>query len=389
MYIEKRRRFPLRLVIILLVLAAVGFFAYRHFTAKPATPPAPPPPAVTVEAVEVRDIPLEFDYAARLAGSREVEIRARVGGTLLKREYEEGAYVKRGDTLFQIDPDPYYAALAEAQATFNQAARDWQRARTLMNSKALSAREFDQAQALYGQSKALLETAKINLAYTTVRAPISGFTSEEGFSEGSLVVADTSLLTRLTQLDPMYVEFAYPDSDAMMQRAGVANGSITLPEDNMLRVSITFTDGSVYPSEGKIRFTDSIIDPNTGTVRARAVVPNAGKAILPGQFVHVTVKGLTQKQAIGVPEKAIMQGPMGMFVYTVGAEDKAVITPVELGLLNNGTRVITKGLKAGDRVVTEGMIKVRPDSPVRIDTGAAAQDGAAAPAAAPAPQAKE
>lgn len=389
MYIEKRRRFPLRLVLVLVVLAVAAFFAYRHFTAKPATPPAPPPPAVTVQTVEVRDIPLEFDYAARLAGSREVEIRARVGGTLLKRAYEEGAYVKRGDTLFQIDPDPYYAALAEAQATFNQTSRDWQRARTLMRSKALSAREFDQSQALFGQAKAALENAKINLAYTTVRAPISGYTSEEGYSEGSLVVANESLLTRLTQLDPMYVEFAYPDSDALMQRAGVANGSITLPEDKLLSVSIQFVDGSVYPTEGKIRFTDNIIDPNTGTVRARAVVPNAEKDIIPGQFVHVTVKGMTQKDAIGVPEKALMQGPMGMFVYTVGAEGKAAITPVELGLLNGGTRIITKGLKQGDQVIVEGMIKVRPDAPVRIDTGAAAQDGAAASAPASASAAKE
>jgi membrane fusion protein (multidrug efflux system) len=365
---SRRRSSKLRYAVILAILLAIAYGIYRIFFNTAPAAPTPPPPAVTVELATVSDIPLIFEYPARLAGSREVEIRARVGGILLKRAYEEGQFVKRGDVLFQIDPAPYEAALAEAQATFTQTASDYKRAATLMKQKALSPREYDQAQALYGAAKAQLETAKINLAFTTVRSPISGYTSEESNSEGTLVTADTTLLTRVTQLDPMYVEFAYPDSEAMMQRQGVADGSITLPPDKMLHVEIISSNGQSYPREGAIRFTDSIISPETGTVSARATVPNKDQSIMPGQFVRVKVKGMTRVQSIGVPERAIMQGPMGTFVYTVTPEGKAAITVVELGLLNNGTQIINKGLNEGDKVITEGMIKVKPDSPVCIDT---------------------
>lgn len=367
-----RRRSPFGKMILLLVVLAALFIGYRAlFSGGDAGMAAmtPPPPAVTVHTIEANDIPLVFEYPARLAGSREVEIRARVGGILLKRAYTEGQYVKRGDLLFQIDPAPYKAALAQAKAAFVQADRDYRRAVTLKRQKALSAREFDQAQATYDAAKAALDTAKINLAYTTVRAPISGYTSEEENSEGTLVAADQTLLTRVTQLDPMYVEFAYPDSEAMMQRQGVAKGSMTLPKDKMLTVELVTLNGTVLDREGTIRFTDSIISPETGTVRARAVVSNRDQSIMPGQFIRARVKGLTMVNAVGIPERAIMQGPMGTFVYTVTEEGKAAITPITLGLLNNGTQIVTEGLKTGDKVITEGMIKVKPDAPVCIDTG--------------------
>ena len=298
---SRQRTKWIRYLVILLVLLAAGYGGYRLFAGEKPAPQTPPPPAVTVQDVHVRDIPLVFEYPARLAGSREVEIRARVGGILLKRAYTEGQYVKRGDLLFQIDPEPYKAAMALAKAAFVQTDQDYRRAVTLLRQKALSAREYDQAKALYDAAKAQVDTAKINLAYTTVRAPISGYTSEEANSEGTLVVADQTLLTRVTQLDPMYVEFSYPDSEAMMQRHGVAAGTMTLPADKMLRVEIRFNDGTIYPNEAAIRFTDSIISPDTGTVRARAVVKNAEQAIMPGQFVRVRVKGLTQLSAVGIP----------------------------------------------------------------------------------------
>lgn len=368
---KRRSGFPWRALLIIAIVAAVIYAAIRLLAGdEKKEAPQPPPPLVTVEPVHVADIPLVFDYPARLAGSREVEIRPRVSGILQQRFYTEGDFVKRGDTLFQIDPKPFYAELARAKAGLGQASGDYRRAQQLMKSKALSAREFDQARAMYGQAAALVETAEINLAYTTVRAPISGFTSEEGFSEGSLVTADTSVLTRLTQLDPIYVEYAFPESDAMLQRRGVAEGLLTLPADGRLQVAMVFNDGSTYPREATVRFTDSFIDPATGTVRARAVLTNNDGGLMPGQFVQARVKGLVAKGAISVPEKAIMQGPMGMFVYTVTAENKAKITPVKLGILNNDHQFVHEGLREGDRVITEGMIKVRPDAPIKIDTGA-------------------
>lgn len=364
----RRRGISPMMIIGLIVLVLIGIGLYRYFTPDAPAQQTPPPPAVTVKEVSVENIPLVFEYPARLAGSREVEIRARVSGILMKRAYTEGQHVDRGDLLFEIDEAPYKAALEEAKANFIKAESDYRRGNTLMRQKALSAREFDQLRATYGSAKAMLDTAKINLAYTTVRAPISGYTSQEVVSEGSLVVADNTLLTRVTQLDPMYVEFAYPDSEAMLQRRAVANGSITLPADKLLTVEIVSKDGTVYDQEGKIRFTDSIISPDTGTVHARATIDNSEQMIMPGQFVRAKVKGMTQMNVISIPEKALMQGPQGMFVYTIGEENKAVVTLVELGLLNSGNQIITKGLKAGDKVITEGMIKVRPDAPVCIDT---------------------
>lgn len=389
-----RRPSPLPKLALLAIILVLLYGGYRLiFGGDSASQQAgftPPPPAVTVKDIAVEDIPLVFEYPARLAGSREVEIRARVGGILQKRAYTEGQFVKRGDLLFVIDPAPYQAALAQAKANFVQADADYRRAVTLKRQRALSAREFDQAQALFGAAKAQFDTAKINLNYTTVRAPISGYTSEESFSEGTLVTADQTLLTRVTQLNPIYVEFAYPDSEAMLQRRSVANGSMSLPEDKLLRVEIVTGSGTVLDREGTIRFTDSIINTETGTVRARAIVPNEDQSIMPGQFVRVRVKGLTQLQSIGIPERAIMQGPMGTFVYTVTPEGNAAITPVELGLLNAGTQIITTGLKAGDRVITEGMIKVKPEAPVCVDTGG--DDSPCNPAnagKAPAPKAEE
>jgi len=383
---RRRRGLPIKPIIALVAIAVLGYFAVGALTKKPTAPAAPPPPSVTVQTIRTQDIPLTFEYAARLAGSREVEIRARVSGILQKRAYTEGQYVKRGDLLFVIDPEPFKTALAEATATQLQAERDYRRAATLKRQRAISAREFDEAEALYKAAKARVDTAKINLGYTTVRSPISGYTSEENNSEGTLVTADTTLLTRVTQLDPIYVEFAYPDSEAMLQRRGVADGTMRLPNDKLLRVEIVMSDGTLYPDEATIRFTDSIINTETGTVRARAVVKNTAQAIMPGQFVRARVKGLTLVNAIGVPEKAIMQGPMGTFVYTIDAEGKAAITVVQLGILNDGTRVITKGLNDGDRVVTEGMIKVRPGAPVKVDDPTTPAD---AEKQAPAPEGKK
>ena len=328
--------------------------------------PTPPPAPVTILGITPADVPLVYEYAGRTSGSREVEIRARVSGILQKRAYTEGQAVSQGDVLFEIDPAPYKAALAQAQARFNQTDKDWKRAQVLLKQKALSAREHDDSQAAYEQSKAALETAQINLGYTTVTAPINGITSKESLSEGSLIVADNSLLTRLVQLDPIYIDFAIPDGEALEQRRQIAAGATVIPEDGKLRAEIRLGDGSLYPEQGTLNFTDSIIDPQTGSVNSRAVVPNFDSRLIPGQFVRVVVKGMVRKNAIAIPDQAIMQGPKGPFVYTVDDARKAVITPVKLGNLNNKMRLIESGLKEDDRVIVEGMIKVKPDMPVTV-----------------------
>ena len=371
-------------IIILALLAGGGVWYYKTHGKNDSSKQAAaagqmqmPPAEVQTVTVEEKDFPVTYEYAGRTAGSREVEIRARVSGILVKRNYTEGAAVKEGDALFEIDSAPFNATLAQTKARFIQATNDWKRAQQLLKQKALSPREYDEAQAAYAQLKAEIDTANINLSYTKVTAPISGVTSKEGLSEGSLITADTSLLTRLTQLDPLYVNFAAPDAENMKQRQDIANGKLNMPEDGILKAEIRFGDGTAYMHEGTINFTDSIIDEQTGTVRTRAIVPNAENMLLPGQFVRVVVKGFVRKNAIAIPDKAIMQGPQGMFVYVVTTEGKAAIKPVVLGDLTEGTRLIESGLAVGDVVITENMIKVRPDAPVKVTAPAETAPAAA------------
>lgn len=347
--------------------------------------PAPPPPEVVVEQVAPKDIPLTFEYAGRIAGSREVEIRPRVSGIILKRHYLEGEKVKKGQLLFTIDPAPFEAALSKAEATRKETERDFSRAESLHKESAISGRDYDIAKSAYEQAEADAKTAKINLGYTTVTTPITGTTSKEVFSEGSLVTADTSLLTTVSQLDPLYVNFAVPDAEAMEQREMIASGKLQLPKSKKLAAEIHFGSNQIYKHEGVIDFSDSVIDVATGSVKNRATLPNADGSLLPGQFVRVVMKGLTRLQAIAVPTPAIMQGPQGTFVYVLTADSKAEVRPITLGMLVGDRQIVETGLNAGDTVITEGVVKVRPGTPVKV---AAPKEALPAPDSPPAVPAK-
>lgn len=342
-----------------------------------------PPPEVVVESVRVAPLPLVFEYSARTAGFREVQVRAQVSGILQERTYLEGSQVKQGQVMFRIDPRTYQAALARAkgalaqeQARYRQTERDLKRIRELQKKGFASESELDNAISNFEQSKANIQAAEaevqskqIDLDYCTVKAPISGITSRETVSEGSLMIAgdpNASLLSNITQLDPLYVNFAAPDSDVESVRAGLQNGSLVLPEDGKMHIAIQFGDGSSYPLEGTVDFTDSLVDRNTGTVSVRAVVPNPEQKLLPGQFVRVQVKGVTRSDAITLPERAVAQGPGGTFVYVVDGEGIARKRQVTTGHTANGRWVIESGISAGDRVVVEGLAKVRPDTPVKV-----------------------
>ncbi|WP_342243821.1 efflux RND transporter periplasmic adaptor subunit [Pseudomonas sp. OTU5201] len=343
---------------------------------------APPAPEVVVETAKAAPLPLTLEYAGRTAGFREVEVRAQVSGILQQRTYTEGSRVKQGQVLFRIDPRTYEAALARAkgalaqeQARYRQTERDLKRTRELQKKGFASESELDNAISNFEQSKANVEAAQaevkarqIDLDYTTVEAPISGMTSKETRSEGSLVVAgdpNGSLLTQLTQLDPIYVNFAYPDTEAERLRDGVKNGKVELPPDGLLSADLKFGDGSTYPLSGRVDFTDSFVNTGTGTVSARAVVPNPEQKLLPGMFVRVLVKGFTRPQAITLPERALAQGPRGTFVYVVDKDGMARVRQVKTGDTSDGRWVIESGVTAGDRVIVEGLPKVRPDSPVK------------------------
>ncbi len=372
---------------------AVGILAGALSLFAGGAPPAraqagPPPPEVAAVVVQPRDVPLSFEYAGRVIGSREVEVRARVGGILLERTYVEGAAVKQGDVLFRIDPEPYQVRLARAeaqlrqeQARLMQADRNWKRIEPLYQRETASGRDRDEAlsaldlaRASVAVAEAEVKAAKIDLAYTQVTAPISGVTSRETMSEGSLVgtgggtgVGNGSL-TRITQLDPVYVNFAIPDAEAATYREAIETGSVTAPADGQLSVDVRTANGSVLVSGGRLNYTDSTVDPRTGTIRARAVVPNPDGRLLPGQFVRAVVTGMTLRQAITVPQKAVMQGPQGPFVYVVPGEGvvQPQVRPVTLGRTVGGDFVVGAGLQGGERVVTEGVIKIHPGGSVTV-----------------------
>jgi membrane fusion protein (multidrug efflux system) len=374
------RRLPVTAGSLVLTLLASPLFAAD----------VPPAPEVVVETVKVEALPLEFEYSARTAGFREVQVRAQVSGILQERTYLEGSQVKQGQVMFRIDPRTYQAALSRAkgalaqeQARYRQTERDLKRIRELQKKGFASESELDNAISNFEQSKANIQAAEaevqskqIDLDYTTVKAPISGITSKETVSEGSLMVAgdpNASLLSNITQLDPIYVNFAAPDSDVESVRSGLQNGSLMLPEDGKMGVQIKLGDGSIYPLEGKVDFTDSLVDRGTGTVSARAVVPNPEQRLLPGQFVRVQVKGLSIPNAMTLPERAIAQGPGGTFVFVVDEGGVARMRQVTTGHTAKGRWVIVSGINAGDQVIVEGLPKVRPDSPVKVAAPAASQ----------------
>ncbi|WP_430318013.1 efflux RND transporter periplasmic adaptor subunit [Pseudomonas nitroreducens] len=377
------RRLPVALVVVgLPVLFASGVRADD----KPAAA-APPPPAVTIEVAKSAPVPMTLEYSARTAGYREVEVRAQVSGILQRRTYEEGRPVKAGQVLFRIDPRPYQAALgqaqgslAQAQARYRQTDRDLRRIRELQKKGFASESELDRYISNFEQAKADVEAARANvqakqidLNYTTVTAPISGMASKEVRSEGSLVAAadpNSSLLTKLTQLDPVYVNFAYPDTEAARLRDGVQSGKLSLPSGGKLAAELRFGDGSKYPIDGVVDFTDSFVNTGTGTVNARAVVPNPDNQLIPGQFVRVLIKGITRKAAVTVPERALAQGPRGTFVYVVDKDGFARVRQVTTNQTVNGRWIIDAGVDDGDHVIVEGIPKVRPDQPVKASEAA-------------------
>ena len=363
------------------MISAFGLAACDSGTAQL---PAPPPPSVAISVIKAGPVPLRFQYAGRVAAFREVEVRARVSGILQEKSFVEGATVKEGGVLFRIDPATYEAQLARAKAQLKEAEaqiartqRDAERATILLQRQfgtektrddALSA--YESAQASVAAAAAQVKTADINLGYTTITAPIAGVISLRVLPEGSLVGtgANDSLLTRISQLDPVYVYFSFADTEAAEIRRLIDSGEAKGPADGKLQVKISFGDGKLYDRQGYVDFTDSNLDLQTGTVRARAIIPNPESKLRPGQFVRISVEGITRHETVVVPQAAVMQGPQGQFVYAVDAENEASIRPVTIGREVADGWIVEKGLKTGDRIVTEGVIKVKPGAPVTIAT---------------------
>jgi membrane fusion protein, multidrug efflux system len=357
-----------------------------------------PPPAVSTMTVEPKDVSVTYEYVAQTAGYREVEVRARVTGILLKRNFTEGARVKKGDSLFTIDPEPFRTALARAQADLSvaearlaQAKREADRLRPVFKAKAVSQKELDDAvsaeqiaEAEVNSVRARLNEAKLNLEYSRVESPITGVTSRSVVSEGSLVSGPNVLLTTVTQTDPMYVNFGIPDRDRLAIRHDVEAGRLNLPSNGRFKASIKLADGSIYERPGVVGFTDVRVNHQTGTSEARAELPNPGGQLRAGEFVRVVLQGAVRPGAIVVPQRAVMESPKGKYVYVVDAESKSQIRPIEAGDWTGDGWIINSGIQPGDRVVVEGVVKLSlmpPGVPVQITDGAPPADGKGAPPA--------
>lgn len=396
-----RTRLPFALAALPLLLAIAGCSG----NAQEGGGMAFPPPEVTVVAVSGQDLSVAREYVGQTKGSREVEIRARVGGIIEQRLYEEGSVVKAGQVLFQLDAKPFEAQvaaadaeLARAKAQAAQAERELNRLKPLAAEQATSRKElddaqssFDLAQAAVKAADARLREARIQLGYTKVTAPISGVTGLAQKFEGALVAAGSDQLTTLTQTDPMDVHFSVSENEWLQRQSELANGSLQAPSETELSVQLKLADGRVLDRVGKVNFNDARIDTETGTVAMRARLPNSDGALKSGQFVRVIVNGAVRPNAITVPQKAVLEGPNGKFVYVIGkGEGGAAVAefrPVEVGeWTGNGQQrewVIRKGLGNGDQVILDNLIKIRPGAPVQVAVPAAATaavDKAAAPA---------
>jgi membrane fusion protein (multidrug efflux system) len=339
-----------------------------------------PPPEVSVQTVAPKALPVTYEYVGQTAGYREVEVRARVTGIVLKRNFKEGNPVKQGDSLFTIDPAPFKVALAKAEADLatararsSQARREVERLKPVAEIKAVSRKELDDAisaedvtAAEVKAAQARVDEAKLNLDYTRVESPISGVSSRALRSEGTLVSGPDVLLTTVTQVDPIYVIFGIPEAEQLRIRRDVDAGRLKLPADRRFDVTLRLADGGTYGKTGKLGFTDARVDSQTGTIEARAEFPNPNGMLHPGQFARVTLTGATRPSAITVPQRAVLEGPQGKFVYVVNAEGKAEPRPVAVGEWAGDAWIINTGLAAGDKVIVDGVLKIGPGAPVRI-----------------------
>ncbi|MGL4249469.1 MAG: efflux RND transporter periplasmic adaptor subunit [Aeromonas sp.] len=364
----------------LLVLALVGTLAGcgGESTTTANTMPAVP---VVVNVATPTDVPLTTEMVGETAGFREIEVRSRVSGILLKRTYVEGQPVTAGQELFLIDPAPYKVALEQAkstlaqeQARLNKARADRDRIIPLFKRQVVSRKDYDDTIANYEASvashqaaQAKVKEADLNLSYTQVTAPIGGMASKSSQSEGSLISTsgDSSLLTTITQYNPLYVNFSYSEQDRLNFENSVKKGVIEAKDANNWRTHIQLADGSVYPEAGKLNFSDNRVDPQTGTIRARAIFDNKNGVLLPGQFVRMTIDLGTRKNAIVVPPRAIVQSQADRMVMVVDADNRVTPRPVKLGPVVADGVLIDSGLTAGDRFIVEGLMKARPGTVVK------------------------
>jgi membrane fusion protein, multidrug efflux system len=338
-----------------------------------------PPTEVSVITTTPKDVPVTWEYIAQVQSSRQVNIQARVNGFLDKRVYTEGSVVKEGDVLFQMDPKPFQAQLDAAlaslkgqQARLEVTRQNLERTKPLTAAKALSQKDLDDAtgaflsaKAAVDQAKADVETAQLNLSYTTITSPVTGITGAAAQQDGTYLNILNSQLTTVAVLTPMWVNFSLSENELQKTRDEIAKGVLHAPDKGEYVVEIVLVDGAVFPQTGRITFANFEYNPQTGMFLIRVNVDNPNGLLRPNQYVRVRLHGAVRPNAILVPQRAVQQGSRGHFVWVVDKEGKVDARPIVLGDAFNNDLFVFDGLRAGDQVVVDGAITLRPGEAVK------------------------
>ncbi|NDL63686.1 efflux RND transporter periplasmic adaptor subunit [Acerihabitans arboris] len=327
---------------------------------------APPPVSVNVVTLRTQPVTLSTRLPGRTTAVKSAEVRPQVSGIILKRLFTEGAEVKAGQQLYQIDPATYQAAYDRARATFDNANAVVRRYKPLSEAHAISGQLYDDAVATAKEAAADMETARVNLNYTKVIAPISGHIGRSLSTEGALVTSGQSAyLTTIQQLDPIYVDVSESSQNLLQLRKALAQGHLKAAGDNAAAARLTLEDGGEYAHEGKLQFSEVTVDEGTGSVTMRAVFPNGQNELLPGMFVHAVLQQGVQENGILVPQESVGHDIKGApYVMVVTADGAVEQRAIGTGEMINGQWLVTKGLAAGERVITDGLQNVRAGAKV-------------------------
>ncbi|CAI8805768.1 efflux RND transporter periplasmic adaptor subunit [Pseudomonas chlororaphis] len=363
----------------LLLLAAALSACDKASTAEEQAPLA----KVRIETIETRPLSISSELSGRIAAPRIAEVRARVAGVVLQRTFREGTDVKQGDVLFRIDPAPFkadldsaLASLRKAEANAFQARLQEQRYAQLIEDKAISAQEYDNARANARQTaaevaanQAAVQRARLNLGYATVTAPISGRVGRALVTEGALVGQnETTPLALIQQLDPIHADLTQSTRELNDLRRAFRAGQLQQVGQDQAKATLIQDDGSLYPLPGKLLFADISVDPSTGQIILRSEFPNPDLDLLPGSFIRVRLEQAVNRQGISVPQRAIQRDSAGIAqVLLVDAQQRVVQRPVQLGAAQKDRWIVSDGLQAGDRIVVEGLQHARPGEKVQID----------------------
>lgn len=366
---------------------------------KPAGGPPPGPPEVGVVTLQLQRVAITTELPGRTSASLVAEVRPQVNGIIQKRVFTEGSDVKAGQLLYQIDPATYQAAFASARAAESRAEASLiparlkeERYKELVKIKAVSQQDYENAFAAFKQAeadvasaKAAVDTARINLAYTRVTAPISGRIGKSTVTDGALVTANQmAALATIQQLGSMYVDITQSSAELLRLQQSLASGQLSKGGAASAKVKLLLENGAAYPLEGTLKFSDVTVDPSTGSVTLRSLFANPKQILLPGMFVRAVLQEGVKDQAILVPQRGVTRNPAGnAMVMLVGAEEKVEPRVIKADRTVGDNWLVTEGLKAGDRVILEGLQKARPGTPVKaVPFGSKPAEGA--PGAAPA-----